>query len=159
MKPVEQIAEDILSREGGYVDHPADRGGPTNWGITQATLSRWLSHPASVEEVKALTRTEAKSIYLKVYFVDAGIATAPAELQAQLFDINVNGGLAPVTKRLTGYFGSDLSDIVDFLGPKTANMMLAASRIEYYRRIVAGNPSQKVFLAGWLNRAAEFMEW
>ncbi|HBU3826193.1 TPA: hypothetical protein MCX03_004221, partial [Klebsiella pneumoniae] len=33
----DQIIEGILGKEGGYVDHPSDKGGPTRWGITQTT--------------------------------------------------------------------------------------------------------------------------
>ncbi len=27
----DQIIEGILGKEGGYVDHPSDKGGPTRW--------------------------------------------------------------------------------------------------------------------------------
>ncbi len=32
----DEIFNAILGKEGGYVNHPDDKGGPTNWGITQA---------------------------------------------------------------------------------------------------------------------------
>ena len=53
---VEQMIDDVIRREGGFVDHPHDRGGPTNFGITQATLSRHLGRPASVADVRRLSR-------------------------------------------------------------------------------------------------------
>lgn len=31
---IHDLIEEVIAREGGYSDHPADRGGPTNMGIT-----------------------------------------------------------------------------------------------------------------------------
>lgn len=33
---IEQYLEELIKREGGYVNNPADRGGATKYGITQA---------------------------------------------------------------------------------------------------------------------------
>lgn len=159
MKTVDGLIDDIIRREGGYVNDPNDRGGATNWGITQATLSRWRGGSVTAADVKALSQDEARRIYRKTYYEDAGIDRLPEALQAQAFDINVNGGLKPILARLTSYFGGTLQEIVDFLGPKSANIMLAASRTEYYRQITVSRPANKTFLLGWLNRMSEFTEW
>ena len=37
---IDRLIEEVIEREGGYVDHPADRGGPTRWGITEAVARR-----------------------------------------------------------------------------------------------------------------------
>ena len=37
---MEQIATEIVAREGGYVNDPDDPGGATNFGVTLATLQR-----------------------------------------------------------------------------------------------------------------------
>jgi lysozyme family protein len=65
MNAIDTILDEIIRREGGYVNHPADRGGPTKYGITAQTLGRWrkLDRPATATEVKALTETEARAIY------------------------------------------------------------------------------------------------
>ena len=154
MATVDQMIEDIIRREGGYVNHPADRGGPTNWGITRATLSKWMGRSATVKDVQDLSRETVALIYKKLYFDDAGIDAAPDALQAQLFDINVNGGLAPVVERV-----GPLDELVQKHGGRVANIVLAASRMEYYRRVVANRPSQGAFFKGWINRAMEFVEW
>lgn len=58
--------------EGGFVDHPADRGGPTNLGVTLGTLDRWMREfehrPATVEDVAALTHDRAERIYYDLYW-------------------------------------------------------------------------------------------
>ncbi len=159
MKTVEEMIDDIIDREGGYVDHPADKGGPTKWGITQMTLEKWRGTTVTDKQVQALPQSEARQIYWQRYYADAGIDKFPEALQAQAFDINVNGGLKPIVDRVTSYFGAPLQEVVNFLGPKTANIILAASRIEYYRRITNSRPANKAFILGWLNRAAEFTEW
>ena len=125
MKTVDEMIEDILRREGGYVN-----------------------------QVRDLQRETAAHIYLSLYFVGAGLDKAPEALQAQLFDINVNGGLAPIRARV-----GDLEELVREHGGRVANIILAASRVEYYRRVVAHRPTQDVFLKGWINRAMEFAEW
>ena len=40
MTTPESIAKDIVAREGGFVNDPADPGGATNWGVTLGTLRR-----------------------------------------------------------------------------------------------------------------------
>ena len=40
MTNIDELIDDVIEREGGYVNHPADRGGPTNWGITEAVARR-----------------------------------------------------------------------------------------------------------------------
>ena len=40
MQSVIEIAREIVAREGGFVDDPDDPGGPTNHGVTLATLQR-----------------------------------------------------------------------------------------------------------------------
>src|SRR5262245_15160238 len=53
----------VLQFEGGFVNNPADPGGPTNLGVTQTTLSAFLGRHATVDEVKALTPEKVAPIY------------------------------------------------------------------------------------------------
>ena len=66
---IDALIDALIDREGGYVNHPADRGGPTSFGITQRTLSDWRGRPVSAADVQALTPDEARQIY-QVLYVD-----------------------------------------------------------------------------------------
>jgi lysozyme family protein len=169
---IEQLLEDILRREGGFVHHPADKGKATKYGITQRTLSKHLGHEVSVEEVKALDKELAKEIYKADYYYGPRIHTLPEELQAQVFDIAVNSGprkAVSMLQEVLNMAGFECS-VDGMIGPGTRKQAEAAQqamgpllnnalcefREHFYRSIVASNPSQGVFLEGWLNRAKEF---
>lgn len=89
----EQILDQILEREGGYVNRPEDRGGPTNLGITQATLAAWRGRPVTAADVQALTAVEARAIYRRRYLEEPGLAQVedPA-LRGLLLDSAVLSG-------------------------------------------------------------------
>ena len=40
MKTVRELAEEIVAREGGYVNDPDDPGGATKYGVTIDTMRR-----------------------------------------------------------------------------------------------------------------------
>lgn len=60
----DEIFNTILGKEGGYVNHPDDKGGPTNWGITQATAR---AH-GYTGDMRNLTRQQAMDIYEADYW-------------------------------------------------------------------------------------------
>jgi len=170
---VEHIIKDIIRREGGYVNHPNDRGGPTKYGITQRTLSRYLGREATIEDVKNMTQETAYEIYERDYYKGPRIDTIPTEIQAVVTDASVLYGPKRAIIFLQNIvneagFGPISTDGI--LGPNTRNKVIEAynnmkeyfinayveERIMFCKRIVANNPSQSVFLKGWTNRANEF---
>lgn len=150
----------VLKDEGGYVDHPADPGGATKYGISQR------SYPNV--DIKNLTVEQAKDIYYKDFWKTGpydSIAFSP--LAEKVFNTAVNAGNSRAFKLLqqaVNACGGNL--VVDgAVGPKTIaaiNSRVGAQLLEAYRKeqaafyqaIVARDPSQKVFLKGWLARAA-----
>lgn len=93
---IESIIDEILIVEGDeYTNDPHDSGGPTKYGITQRTLSKYLGRPASAMEVKALTADVARKIYRRMYVDDPGfgLVAGKSELVAEeLVDTGVNCG-------------------------------------------------------------------
>lgn len=184
MQNIEDIAEDILRREGGYVNDPDDPGGATNFGVTVHTLRRLgvdLNDDGVVDsrDVKALSSTTARDILLKQYFYAPRISHLPECLHASVFDMYVNAGPNAV-KLLQGLLvrmGYHL--VVDgVIGPKTEEIakraVVAASdhivdaygieRRNFYYRLADLRPSSRKFArrrdggkGGWIRRAEEFI--
>jgi lysozyme family protein len=170
---VDQMIDDVIRREGGFVNHPRDRGGATNFGITQSTLSRHLGRPASVDDVRGLSRVVAGEIYRREYFEGPRLDRLPARVQAFVFDAAVNHGPARAIR-----FVQQVCDDAGFgplavdgaCGPATQRAATLAERVmgawllaalveerrNFYVALVERDPGQRVFLRGWLNRLTEF---
>ncbi len=162
-----------FKNEGGYVNHPADPGGATNFGIIQRNLDRWNgAHPelGFPGDVKNLTRDQAAVIYRADYWRWDDIRE-PA-IGIKLFDIGVNCGTGASIKLLQKALNTLVQPPIDVdgkLGPATlaaANaqpgtaLMQALCDVQkdYYLAIIASNPSQAVFKDGWMKRAARTPE-
>ena len=169
MNPIDTILDEIIRREGGYVNHPADRGGPTNFGITAQTLGSWrqLGRPATAAEVQALTETEARAIYRQQYITGPGFETIT---DAALLHLLVDAGVHSGPKRAVQWLQSALGVTADgVIGPKTRAALAAADqgvlygkvlgqRLRHLGRLITNDPKQSAFAAGWMNRMAEFVE-
>lgn len=162
---IDDLIDRLLEREAGYVNHPADRGGPTNFGITQATLAAWRRQPVSEFQVQALSKDEARAIYRANYFERPGLDCVPdPQVQELLFDWAVNAGPAAAVKGLQKAVGATPDGAI---GPLTRAAVatvanwealfyrLKALRAEQFMRILA-DASQAVFATGWANRLGEF---
>lgn len=87
----DDIFNAILGREGGYVNHPADKGGPTNWGVTQQ-VARAHGYRGDMRE---LTRAQALAIYEADYWTGPRfdqIAVFSPAIAAELCDTGINMG-------------------------------------------------------------------
>lgn len=88
----------ILRVEGAaYTNHPSDRGGPTKYGITLATLSRVRGRTMTAADVQRLTEKEARDIYYQQYVLAPNfddVRTAKIALELIDSGVNVGPGLA-----------------------------------------------------------------
>ncbi len=128
----------VLSAEGGYVNNPADRGGETKFGITRA-----LAGPDA--DIKNLTREQAIEIYrVKVWEAEHCDALA-WPLSLVHFDAIVNHGPGNARALL------ELSTWADVPVDLEAFAYLSLRR-RFYKKIALEEPTQVVFLRGWLAR-------
>lgn len=79
-KSIDAMIDDVIRCEGGIVDHPTDRGGPTNFGITQRTLTRYLGHKTTKHDVCTLSHELAAEIDRRAYYLEPRLDTLPAFL-------------------------------------------------------------------------------
>lgn len=56
--------------EGGFVNHPNDRGGPTKYGVTLTTLSGWMGRPATIDDIRDLKHETAEQLYFDLFWND-----------------------------------------------------------------------------------------
>lgn len=166
---LDKTIDDIMRREGGFVRHPLDRGGPTNFGVTLRTLSAVRGRPATPADVAALSQCEARQIYRTHFYEAPGLERLPASVRPVCFDAAVHHGPARAIRFVQDVcngagFGPLTVDGV--LGPKTTVAAAAADaamgplflqalideRRIFMRRIVDADPSQAAFLDGWLKR-------
>ena len=165
---IEEMIDDILKREGSaYTDHPKDRGGPTRYGVTQATLAEYRGRAVTPLEVAALNEAEARAIYRKRYIADPGFAQIVSDdLRTVLVDFGVNSGPSAAIRALQRCLGVAVDGV---LGPKTAEaanarigkslaVAVCAARIRFLGRLITDDPAQATFAAGWMNRVAALLE-
>lgn len=152
-----------LAHEGGVSNHAADRGGLTKWGVTQGAYDRWRARTGQAPRpVTEMSEAEMRAIYLEEYWRPARCEDLPEELALVVFDMAVNSGVERATRALQrvlrvtvdGVAGPETISAAHEAGPTVALAFLKA-RAALYRDIVRDDPSQVVFLAGWINRLLE----
>ncbi|MDF0601341.1 holin-associated N-acetylmuramidase [Psychromarinibacter sp. C21-152] len=184
MKSVEQIADEIIAREGGYVNDPDDPGGATKFGVTIGTLKALRidndgDGDTDADDVKLLSREQARDIFVRDYFHRPRIGALPEAIQASVFDMYVNSGANAVRilQRLLNDMGHGVQ-VDGAIGPETVAAAEAAwhaaprhladaygiARRNFYYSIADRRPSSRKFATrrdggkgGWIRRAEEFV--
>jgi lysozyme family protein len=158
----------VLRREGGYVDTPDDKGGPTNHGITIQTLSTVRGTKCTADDVKALTPEGAEAIYTDLWVrrSDCNYDALPPKIQEAVLDTAVLCGQKQANRWLQeivgaapdGIIGVDTRRRCEAMDPYTITQALAAKRIAHHTERCEEDPTQRKFLKGWKNRANEIGE-
>jgi len=184
MKSVQDIANQIIDREGGYVNDPDDPGGATNFGVTihiMRALGLDLTGDGKVTpaDVKRLSRDQARDIFVQHYYHRPRIAELPEAVQPSVFDMYVNAGgnAVRILQRLLVKMGHPVA-VDGALGPQTLTAARIAfddapdhladaygiERRNYYYRLADKRPASRKYArrrdggkGGWIKRAEEFI--
>ena len=156
----------IIKRwEGGYVNHPLDKGGCTNSGITIGTYRQYYGKKQTCENLKKMTDYQWEIIFKNSYWnrwqADKIKSQAIANL---LVDWCWGSGVYGIKypQRILGVADDGivgkktLAAINDYPNQEELFEKLWNRRKYHFEMIAKRNPSQKVFLAGWLNRLNSF---
>ena len=152
----DNIIEEVLKHEGGYVNGPDDAGGETNYGIAKKF------NPDV--DIKNLTKDGAKEIYYNKYWIPSKADKVPDKLKHIYFDMVVNfgkRGAVKVLQQAAVAKGHNI-EVDGGIGPNTLNAIknVEVDRVRAYRvlkfaKIVLNKESQEKFWLGWFRRATE----
>lgn len=142
MQHINDIAQEILKAEDGFVNDPDDPGGPTNYGVTLKTLKQ-LGHDLNqdgridIADFKQLSATQVVQIFVQDYFNKPQIDQLPHMLHAPVFDMYVNAFHSAGTPPM----------VVCFRAPAATRNRRSVSEINPPRAINA-DPNQIQFAMG-----------
>lgn len=157
----------IRQMEGGWSNHPLDRGGATMCGITFATFCEWrrlkgMPQPTT-SDLKTITEQEWADIFKKLYWdrwkadlignqsvanllVDfawaSGPATAIRYIQKHVLWLPADGICGPLT----------LTCINGFPNQEHLFNLIKAARLQFIDNLIQNHPEQQVFEKGWKRR-------
>lgn len=145
----------LISNEGGYVNDPRDPGGETNWGISRR------SYPG--EDIKKLTREQAKSIYQRDFWIRGRMDEYDPALAFQVFDAAVNHGIETAVRMLQraagvaddGHAGPMTVAAVKARSVTDMIMLFTAERLDFWRKL----STWPTFGKGWAGRAAQNLRY
>lgn len=168
LEPYKIALQFTLKWEGG-IGHPADLAGPVNRGISQDTYDLYRRQKGlSTRPVNQLTDEEVENLYQEMYWKASKADTLALPLAVVHFDTSVNFSVNRSIRFLQEVLG--LSNPDGIFGPKTAAAVQAQNPVEVAKRYcqarmdfrhqrVKKNPSQEIFLQGWLRRDRGLLEY
>lgn len=151
----------VIEHEGGakITNIAADNGGLTKYGISQRAYPK--------VDIRNLTLEDAVAIYKRDYWDRVKGDEIPYSMAVVLFDQAVNRGVSTVVKQAQkilgitqdGVAGSQFVASIKKLSEASFVSTFLSESEKSYRAIASNNPSQSVFLNGWLNRVGSLKEY
>lgn len=171
----------LRASEGGYANLVADRGGETYAGITKKNFPTWsgwaIVNAARPKQGQIIVNAKLDKLiadfYLKNFWIPLKCDSLSKFVGMNLCDFAVGSGPVTAVKGFQkvinsllptgqttlvtdGKIGPKTIEAANKLNQKKLNDALLEYRAAFFRKIVENNPSQNVFLAGWLSRLTKF---
>lgn len=176
----DQLIAAVIDREGDYSNNPADKGGPTRWGITEAVARR----SGFAGDMRALPRDFAVAVYMRQYIGAPGfdrVLAVSGAIGEEMIDTGINMGVSlpgAWLQRILNALNQQARTFPDLvvdgdLGPATISALRTVLKLRgidgekvivralnclqgaRYLDITEGRPANEEFLFGWmLNRVA-----
>jgi lysozyme family protein len=148
----------VLRYEGGYVNHPSDPGGATNYGVTFRVYDAWRrKHGLAPRSVKLIEMSEVEAIYKRDYWDRIKGDDLPSGVDLAVFDLAVNSGVSRAAKMLQACVGVPQDGLI---GPATlaavrshhnCHVALCSRRLAFLQRL----STWPTFGRGWGSRVAD----
>ncbi len=151
----------IFEVEGGFTDDENDRGGATNFGITEEEAREF----GYTGDMRNLTKDFAKNIYLKKYYLGNKLdKVINNKVALSIFDWAVNSGRRGIKKAqivankfganliIDGIIGNKTLEAINSINPEAFLEEYHELQRAFYKNLAAKDSTQESFLEGWLNR-------
>ena len=172
---IQTLVDGVIGREGDYSNHPADRGGPTRWGVTEQ-VARAYGYKG---DMRTLPRETAAAIYIARYWTEPNfhlVAARYEKVAEELFDTGINMGQSVAARFLQRALNVLNRGAVDYpdlavdgrlgaismaaldaykrkrgaAGEKVLLRLLDGLQCSRYVDIAEANKSQEAFVYGWI---------
>jgi len=144
----------LIKHEGGYVDHAADPGGATNYGITE----RVARANGYTGDMRDLPIDVARNIYRRLYWDTVRADDLPPAIRFHVFDAAVNSGPGQAVKWLQQAAGVKMDGRI---GPQTLGAAASVSPAKYSAirlRFMTSLTTWAAFGRGWARRICDNLE-
>ena len=164
MADFKEYAKKLIENEGGYVNHPDDLGGPTQCGVTLNTFKQYCGQGSTIKDLREMSYGTwceiMKDLYWDKCLADEIENQAVAEITV---DWCVNSGTQGLRKvqeiagtKPDGIAGPKTLAAINGANQKELFDRIMSARNQFYVNIVKKNPTQRVFMNGWMNRLGRF---
>lgn len=159
-----KYAPKLLQLEGGFVNHSDDKGGITNKGITLATYRAYCGQQKTIKDLQNISYGTWCKIMKDLYWDKVqGDKIENQSLAEIIADWAVDSGQLGIRKaqdiigcKADGIVGSITISMINTSDASILHERIWKARQQFYINIVKRHPSQKMFMARWMNRLNKF---